>query len=149
LTTGWLTNHNLECEKKNISLYLINLLMLLSKMLKFAISFYWPLWKLRMLILFTRNIKSNLTIFNCYWINLRHKKGNNCIPPLRNCINDQNIYDITYDDLDKCELLNNYISSSSKLYEENVTRHVTLPQFDSTTSNIIHELYITENEIKS
>jgi hypothetical protein len=43
----------------------------------------------------------------------------------------------------KCELLNKYFSSISKLDEENVT----LPQFDSKTNNIIHEIHITENEI--
>jgi hypothetical protein len=32
-------------------------------------------------------------------------KGNYCLPPLRNSINDQNIDDIAYDDSDKCELL--------------------------------------------
>ena len=42
----------------------------------------------------------------------------------------------------KCELLNKYFSSISKLDEENVT----LPQFD-TKKNIIHEIHITENEI--
>jgi hypothetical protein len=41
------------------------------------------------------------------------------------------------------ELLNKYFSSISKLDEENVT----LPQFDSKTNNIIHEIHITENEI--
>jgi hypothetical protein len=39
--------------------------------------------------------------------------------------------------------LNKYFSSISKLDEENVT----LPQFDSKTNNIIHEIHITENEI--
>ena len=43
----------------------------------------------------------------------------------------------------KCELLNKYFSSISKLDEENVT----LPQFDSKKNNIIHEIHITENEI--
>ena len=74
---------------------------------------------------------------------IKSNKGNYCIPPLRNSINDQNIDDIAYDDSDKCELLNKYFSSISKLDEENVT----LPQFDSKTNNIIHEIHITENEI--
>jgi hypothetical protein len=39
--------------------------------------------------------------------------------------------------------LNKYFSSISKLDEENGT----LPQFDSKTNNIIHEIHITENEI--
>ena len=38
---------------------------------------------------------------------------------------------------------NKYFSSISKLDEENAT----LPQFDSKTNNIIHEIHITENEI--
>jgi hypothetical protein len=58
-------------------------------------------------------------------INKMIVKGNYCIPPLRNSINDQNIDDIAYDDSHKCELLNKYFSSISKLDEE----HVTLPQF--------------------
>jgi hypothetical protein len=51
--------------------------------------------------------------------------------------------EIAYDDSDKCKLLNKYFSSISKLDEENVT----LPQLDSKTNNIIHEIHITENEI--
>ena len=39
--------------------------------------------------------------------------------------------------------MNKYFSSISKLDEECVT----LPQFDSKTNNIIHEIHITENEI--
>ena len=39
--------------------------------------------------------------------------------------------------------MNKYFSSIPKLDEENVT----LPQFDSKTNNIIHEIHITENEI--
>ena len=63
--------------------------------------------------------------------------------PTRNSINDQNSDDIAYDDSDKCELLNKYFSSKSKLDEE----YVTLPKFDSKTNNIIREIHITENEI--
>jgi hypothetical protein len=63
--------------------------------------------------------------------------------PTRNSINDQNSDDIAYDDSDKCELLNKYFSSISKLDEE----YVTLPKFDSKTNNIIREIHITENEI--
>jgi hypothetical protein len=37
--------------------------------------------------------------------------------PLRNSINDQNSDDIAYDDSDKCELLNKYLSLISKLDE--------------------------------
>jgi hypothetical protein len=74
---------------------------------------------------------------------IKSNKGNYCIPPLQNSINDKNIDDIACDDSDKCELLNKYFSSISKLDEENVT----LPQFDSKSNNIIHEIHITENEI--
>lgn len=48
-----------------------------------------------------------------------------------------------YGHADKCELLNKYVSSMSKLDEENAT----LPQFDPKSNNIIHVIYITENEI--
>jgi hypothetical protein len=39
--------------------------------------------------------------------------------------------------------LKTYFSSIAKLDEENAT----LPQFDSKTNNIIHEIHITESEI--
>jgi hypothetical protein len=74
---------------------------------------------------------------------IKPKKGNYCIPPLQNLINDRNIDDISYDDSDKWALLKTYFSSIAKLDEENAT----LPQFDSKTNNIIHEIHITENEI--
>jgi hypothetical protein len=47
-------------------------------------------------------------------------KGSNCIPSLRNSINDENFDDIVYWDEDKCDLLNKYFSLISKLEEENV-----------------------------
>jgi hypothetical protein len=50
----------------------------------------------------------------------KSNKGNNCIPPLRNSINDENFDDIVYGDEDKCDLLNKYFSLISKLEEENV-----------------------------
>ena len=49
-----------------------------------------------------------------------------------NSINDPIIDDIAYDDSDKCELLNKYFSSISKLDDENVT----LPLFDSKTNTL-------------
>jgi hypothetical protein len=57
---------------------------------------------------------------------IKSNKGNNCIPPLRNSINDENFDDIVYGDEDKCDLLNKYFSLISKLEEENVP----LPDFD-------------------
>ena len=36
-------------------------------------------------------------------------KGSNCIPPLRNSINDENFDDIVYGDEDKCDLLKKYL----------------------------------------
>jgi hypothetical protein len=43
---------------------------------------------------------------------IKSNKGNYCIPPLRNPINDQNIDDIAYDDSDKCELLKSKLFSN-------------------------------------
>jgi hypothetical protein len=40
---------------------------------------------------------------------IKSNKGNNCIPPLRNSINDENFDDIVYGDEDKCDLLNEYL----------------------------------------
>ena len=39
---------------------------------------------------------------------IKSNKGNYCIPPLRNSINDQHIDDIAYADLDVYELLDTY-----------------------------------------
>ena len=46
---------------------------------------------------------------------IKSNKGSNCIPPLRNSINDANMDDIVYGDEDQCELLNKYFSLTSKL----------------------------------
>ena len=57
---------------------------------------------------------------------IKSNKGSNCIPPLRNSINDENFDDIVYGDEDKCDLLNKYFSLISKLEEEMAS----LPDFD-------------------
>ena len=67
---------------------------------------------------------------------IKSNKGNYCIPPLRNSINDQNIDDIAYDDSDKCELLHRKL----KIEEEEQTiqhqqRESTIRQW-STKHNI-------------
>ena len=41
---------------------------------------------------------------------IKSNKGSNCIPPLRNSINDENFDDIWYGDEDKCDLLYKYFS---------------------------------------
>ena len=74
---------------------------------------------------------------------IKSNKGNNCIPPLRNSINDGNFDDIVYGDEDKCDLLNKYFSLISKLEEENVP----LPDFDIKTNNVINEIFVTISEI--
>jgi hypothetical protein len=65
-------------------------------------------------------------------------KGSNCIPPLRNSINDENFDDIVYGDEDKCDLLNKYFSLVSKLEEENMP----LPDFDIKTNNLMNEVFV-------
>ena len=74
---------------------------------------------------------------------IKSNKGNNCIPPLRNSINDENFDDIVYGDEDKCDLLNKYFSLISKLEEENVP----LPDFNIKTNNVINEIFVTISEI--
>ena len=70
---------------------------------------------------------------------IKSNNGNNCIPPLRNSINDENFDDIVYGDEDKCNLLDKYFSLISKLEEKNVP----LPDFDMKTNNVIYEVFVT------
>jgi hypothetical protein len=70
-------------------------------------------------------------------------KGSNCIPSLRNSMNDENFDDIVYWDADQCDLLNKYFSLISKLEEENVP----LSDFDITTNNVINEVFVTISKI--
>ena len=49
---------------------------------------------------------------------IKSNKESNCIPPLKNIINDHNLDNMVYDDIDKCELLNKYFSLISKLDEK-------------------------------
>jgi hypothetical protein len=74
---------------------------------------------------------------------IKSNKGSNCIPSLRNSINDENFKDIVYGNEDKCDLLNKYCSLISKLEEENVP----LPDFDMKTNNVINEVFVTISEI--
>ena len=74
---------------------------------------------------------------------IKSKKGSNCIPPLKNSIDDENFDDIVYGDEDKCDLLNKYFSLISKLEEENVP----LSDFDIKTNNVINEVFVTISEI--
>jgi hypothetical protein len=74
---------------------------------------------------------------------IKSNKGSNCIPSLRNSINDENFDDIVYWDEDKCDLLNKYFSLISKLEEENVS----LPAFDIKSNNVINEVFVTISEI--
>ena len=70
---------------------------------------------------------------------IKSNKGSNCIPPLRNYINDENFDDIVYGDEDKCNLLDKYFSLISKLEEKNVP----LPDIDMKTNNVIYEVFVT------
>ena len=58
---------------------------------------------------------------------IKSNKGSNCIPPLRNTINDEHLGEMVYDYDKKCELLNKYFSLVSKLEEENIP----VPPFES------------------
>jgi hypothetical protein len=64
---------------------------------------------------------------------IKSNKGSNCIPPLRNTINDEHLDEMVYDDDKKCEQLNKYFSSVSKLEEENIP----VPPFESKTNDSI------------
>ena len=60
----------------------------------------------------------NSTNPKTYWkimkMLIKSNKGSNCIPPLRNTINDEHLDEMVYDDDKKCELLNKYFSLVSK-----------------------------------
>ena len=62
---------------------------------------------------------------------IKTNQGNNCIPPLVNIIDDENLDSIVYEDDDKCELLNKYFSLTSKLDE-----NVPLPNCGEKTLNL-------------
>ena len=66
---------------------------------------------------------TNPTNPKTYWkimkMLIKSNKGSNCIPPIRNTINDKHLDEMVYDDK-KCELLNKYFSLVSKLEEENI-----------------------------
>jgi hypothetical protein len=54
----------------------------------------------------------NSTNPKTYWkimkMLIKSNKRSNCIPPLRNTINDEHLDEMVYDDDKKCELLNKY-----------------------------------------
>ena len=70
---------------------------------------------------------------------IKSNKGRNCIPPLRNTINDEHLDEMVYDDDKKCELLNKYFS----LEEENIP----VPPFESKTNDSITDICVTASEI--
>jgi signal recognition particle GTPase len=74
---------------------------------------------------------------------IKSNKGSNCIPPLRNTINDEHLDEMVYDDDKKCELLNKYFSLVSKLEEENIP----VPPFESKTNDSITDIFVTASEI--
>ena len=86
------------------------------------------------------NPKTYWTIMKMF---IKSNKESNCIPRLRNSINEENFDDIVYGDEDKCDLLNKYFSLISKLDEENVP----LPHFDAKTNNVINEIFVNISEI--
>ena len=89
----------------------------------------------------------NSTNPKTYWkimkMLIKSNKGSNCIPPLRNTINDEHLDEILYDDDKKCELLNKYFSLVSKLEEENIP----VPPFESKTNDSITDIFVTASEI--
>ena len=89
----------------------------------------------------------NSTNPKTYWkimkMLIKSNKGSNCIPPLRNTINDEHLDEMVYDDDKKCELLNKYFSLVSKLQEENIP----VPPFESKTNDSITDIFVTASEI--
>jgi hypothetical protein len=87
----------------------------------------------------------NSTKPKTYWkimkMLIKSNKGSNCIPPLRNTINDEHLDEMVYDK--KCELLNKYFSLVSKLEEENIP----VPPFESKTNDSITDIFVTASEI--
>ena len=84
----------------------------------------------------------NSTNPKTYWkirkMLIKSNKGSNCIPPLRNTINDEHLDEMVYDDDKKCELLNKYFSLVSKLEEENIP----VPPFESKTNDSITDIWL-------
>jgi hypothetical protein len=74
---------------------------------------------------------------------LKSNKGSGNFPPLHNIINDQNLEEFTYDDEEKCDLLNKYFSFISKLDEANVT----LPDVELKTNNKISYINVSVQKI--
>ena len=64
--------------------------------------------------------------------------GTNCIPPLVNTVNHQNLDDVVYEDYNKCDFSINILA-----YEENVL----LPGFDPKTSSIIDNIEVKTQDI--
>ena len=89
----------------------------------------------------------NSTNPKTYWkimkMLIKSNKGSNCIPPLRNTINDEYLDEMVYDEDKKCELLNKYFSLVSKLEEENTP----VPPFESKTNDTITDIFVTASEI--
>jgi hypothetical protein len=61
---------------------------------------------------------------------IKSNKGSNCIPPLRNTINDEHLDEMVYDDDNKCELLNKYFSLVSKLEEVGGRKYTSTPPLE-------------------
>ena len=93
------------------------------------------------------NLLDNSTNPKTYWkimkMLIKSNKGSNCIPPLRNTINDEHLDEMAYDDDKKCELLNTYFSLVSKMEEE----HIPVPPFESKTNDSITYIFVTASEI--
>jgi hypothetical protein len=76
----------------------------------------------------------NSTNPKTYWkimkMVIKSNKGSNCIPPLRNTINDEHLDEMVYDDDNKCELLNKYFSLVSKLEEVGGRKYTSTPSLE-------------------
>ena len=65
------------------------------------------------------NVSNNKTYWKIMKMLLKSNKGSGNFPPLQNIINDQNLEEFAYDDEEKCDLLNKYLSFISKRDEAN------------------------------
>ena len=82
-----------------------------------------------------------------YWkimkLLIKSNKGSNSLPPLLNILDEDTRDEFIYEDNEKCELLNKYFCTITKLQEENVP----LPNLEDRTDNVINHIDITNQEI--
>ena len=78
---------------------------------------------------------------------IKSNKRSNCIPPLRNTINDVHLDEMVYDDDTKCDLISTYLSLVSMLEEENIPVRPPPPPLEIKYNDSITDIFVTASEI--